>query len=72
MDLNFHPPIKNRSHRSENMYVTAGIHTTSSFIHPASTAPNVSSNKQNQAVLILAYLALEKNVRQIMHILQKL
>lgn len=69
MEMNFHPHIKNRSHRSENMYVAAGTHLTSSFVQPFQ---NASSGKANQAALILAYLVLEKNARLLAQSINKL
>lgn len=59
--------VKNRAHRSENIWAQSSNANPSSFGSHHSTIV-----KNNQVGYIFAYLVLEKNVKRIAQILKKL
>jgi hypothetical protein len=63
----FNVAIKNRSHRSENIWTPPPNQTQPSF-----TIHNSSSSKNNQTAYVYAYLIIEKNIKTLAQSLKKL
>lgn len=59
--------IKNRAHRSENIWATPTVQTLPSF-----TIQNSSTGKNNQTTLIFGYLIIEKNLKNMTQCIKKL
>jgi hypothetical protein len=59
--------IKNRSHRSENIWAAPAVQALPSF-----TIHNSSIGRNNQTAYVLAYLLVEKNVKMLTQNIKKL